>query len=68
MRNFPTDSGSVIGIVKSFYGLSASVYARVFSTWFANDTNGFLLFLVFTPGFGLICLFFIRLVKKVTWV
>ncbi len=66
LRNFPYDFGAVIGIVKSFYGLSASVYARVYSTWFSHDPDGFLLFLVFTPAFALLCLFFVRFAPKVS--
>lgn len=64
-RNFPGEFGAVMGIAKSFYGLTAGVFARVYSSWFADDSTAsqFLVFLALTPLFSQGCLFFVKIAK-----
>ena len=45
VRNFPNSRGFVVGILKGFLGLSASVYASVYAAFFAPDAITFLLVL-----------------------
>jgi hypothetical protein len=45
VRNFPNSRGYVVGILKSFLGLSASVYTTIYVAAFAPDAVTFLLVL-----------------------
>jgi hypothetical protein len=45
VRNFPNSRGYVVGILKSFLGLSASIYTTIYVTAFAPDAVTFLLVL-----------------------
>ena len=49
MRNFPNDRGFVVGILKSFLGLSASIYTSVYIAAFEPDAVSFLLMLAIVP-------------------
>jgi len=44
-RNFAKDRGLVLGLLKSFFGISASVITVVYQTFFRPDVGSFLLFL-----------------------
>ena len=45
IQNFPHDRGSATGLLKSFFGLSASVVTLIDNTFFADSSVPFLLFL-----------------------
>lgn len=54
VRNFPNDMGTVTGLCKSFFGLSASILTLIYSSGFKPDVNSFLLFLAMAiPAAGL---------------
>lgn len=44
-RNFPKDRGIVLGLLKSFFGLSATLFTVAYDTMFPGDASAFLLFL-----------------------
>ncbi|GBF87528.1 MFS general substrate transporter [Raphidocelis subcapitata] len=50
VRNFPRSRGYVVGILKSFLGLSASIYTTVYTAAFAPDAVTFLLVLGLAPA------------------
>lgn len=65
IRNFPADRGTVIGILKSFLGLSASIYSSIYITTFAPDAVAFLRFLAIVPPLVVLCAgFFINFVPN----
>ena len=39
VRNFPRDRGTIVGIIKAFIGLSASIHSTIFTTFFAPDVR-----------------------------
>lgn len=43
VRNFPNSRGFVVGILKSFLGLSASLYTTLYLAFLAPDAVTFLL-------------------------
>lgn len=49
MRNFPHSRGTVVGILKGFIGLSAAIFAQVFTSVLGNDPVALLLFLALGP-------------------
>ncbi|KXZ55188.1 hypothetical protein GPECTOR_3g333 [Gonium pectorale] len=49
VRNFPHDRGTVVGILKAFVGLSASVYSSVYAAAFAPAAVGYLRFIATFP-------------------
>eukprot|EP00039_Didymoeca_costata_P020084 m.340008 g.340008 ORF g.340008 m.340008 type:complete len:515 (-) comp19079_c0_seq1:2907-4451(-) len=65
VRNFPNDRGRIVGLLKSFFGLSASIVTIFYTSLFKPDGSAFLLFLgCFTGGMGLLCIFFVSLVPS----
>lgn len=51
VRAFPAHRGLLVGILKSCFGLSASVLTEVYATFFQPDVTSFLLFLAIAlPG------------------
>ncbi|KAA0150031.1 hypothetical protein FNF29_00481 [Cafeteria roenbergensis] len=44
-RNFPQNRGLVIGVLKSFFGLSATIFAVSYDSLFPDDPSSFLLFM-----------------------
>eukprot|EP00884_Botryococcus_braunii_P017132 jgi/Botrbrau1/4101/Bobra.152_3s0049.1 len=60
-RNWPNQRGTVIGILKSCVGLSASVFTSIYVGFFQPDALDFLLFLAVAPALvNLLCLPFIN--------
>ncbi|GAX72887.1 hypothetical protein CEUSTIGMA_g342.t1 [Chlamydomonas eustigma] len=49
IKNYPEDRGTVVGILKSFLGLSATIYTAAYVVAFQPDTVMFLLFLSLCP-------------------
>lgn len=65
-RNFETDRGTVIGILKSFLGLSASFYTTVYVGFITPDAIHMILVLALAPGIIAISLGW--LINYVPWV
>lgn len=51
IRNYPDDRGTVVGILKSFLGLTATIYTSIYVAVFQPKTIEFLLFLALCPSF-----------------
>ncbi|KAI8475459.1 MAG: Nodulin-like-domain-containing protein [Monoraphidium minutum] len=66
VRNFPNSRGFVVGILKSFLGLSASVYATLYAATLAPDAITFLLVIALAPP--LVNTLMSSLVNYVPWV
>eukprot|EP00201_Polytomella_parva_P022951 CAMPEP_0175044902 /NCGR_PEP_ID=MMETSP0052_2-20121109/4089_1 /TAXON_ID=51329 ORGANISM="Polytomella parva, Strain SAG 63-3" /NCGR_SAMPLE_ID=MMETSP0052_2 /ASSEMBLY_ACC=CAM_ASM_000194 /LENGTH=1466 /DNA_ID=CAMNT_0016308301 /DNA_START=145 /DNA_END=4546 /DNA_ORIENTATION=+ len=49
VRNFPSDRGPIVGILKAFLGLSASIYSSIYLSAFSPNTVAFLLFISIFP-------------------
>eukprot|EP00164_Ancoracysta_twista_P002476 GFYU01003287.1.p1 GENE.GFYU01003287.1~~GFYU01003287.1.p1 ORF type:complete len:539 (-),score=151.26 GFYU01003287.1:174-1790(-) len=63
VRNFPMNRGLVVGLLKSFTGLSASVFTQVYVGFISPDAIEFLLLLGLTIGvMGLIVSLFLNVV------
>ncbi|KAF8069613.1 Dclre1a [Scenedesmus sp. PABB004] len=50
VRNFPNDRGFVVGVLKSFLGLSSSLYTSIYMAYFEPDAAAFLLMLALVPS------------------
>lgn len=61
LRNFPQYSGTIIGIMKGFLGLSGAILIQLYHTFFDGDPATFLLMLACLPAF--ISLFFMFLLR-----
>lgn len=44
-RNFPHDRGLILGVLKSFFGLSATIFTVAYDAMFPGSASSFLLFL-----------------------
>ncbi|KAK9815489.1 hypothetical protein WJX72_004521 [[Myrmecia] bisecta] len=63
VRNFPNERGTVVGLLKSCVGLSASVFTTLYVAFFQPDAVRFLVFLAVAPAaVGLAALPFINYV------
>lgn len=51
--NFPDDRGKVLGVMKSFYGLSASLFALVYAGFYRPNVPPLLLFLAIASPIGI---------------
>lgn len=49
VRNFPNNRGLAVGVLKSFLGLSSSIYTSVYVVLFEPDAVRFLLMLAIVP-------------------
>lgn len=49
VRNFPNNRGLAVGVLKSFLGLSSSIYTSIYVVLFEPDAVRFLLMLAIVP-------------------
>ncbi|KAK6153362.1 hypothetical protein DH2020_013001 [Rehmannia glutinosa] len=62
VQNFPDYSGTIVGIMKGFLGLSGAVLIQVYQTLFAGKPSTFLLMLALLPTLlSLILMFFVKI-------
>ncbi|KAL0384992.1 UNVERIFIED_CONTAM: hypothetical protein Sradi_2893500 [Sesamum radiatum] len=62
VHNFPDYSGTMVGIMKGFLGLSAAIIIQVYQTFFAGKPATFLLMLAVAPPLlTLFLMFFVRI-------
>ncbi|CAK9330158.1 unnamed protein product [Citrullus colocynthis] len=62
VRNFPSYSGTIVGIMKGFLGLSGAILIQVYETIFNGQPTSFLLMLALLPTLNsLLCMWFVRI-------
>ncbi|XP_047154398.1 protein NUCLEAR FUSION DEFECTIVE 4-like [Vigna umbellata] len=61
LRNFPGYSGTIIGIMKGFLGLSGAILIQIYHTFFDGEPSTFILMLALLPS--LICVLFMFLLR-----
>ncbi|KAL8529661.1 hypothetical protein ACS0TY_006915 [Phlomoides rotata] len=61
VQNFPGYSGTIIGIMKGFLGLSGAIVIQIYQALFAGKPSTFLLMLALVPSIlTLVLMFFVR--------
>ncbi|TKY73431.1 NUCLEAR FUSION DEFECTIVE 4 [Spatholobus suberectus] len=62
VHNFPNNSGTIVGIMKGFLGLSGAILIQVYRTIFNNKPMSYLLMLAFLPPINtLLFMWFVRI-------
>ncbi|KAF5476921.1 hypothetical protein F2P56_003610 [Juglans regia] len=62
VRNFSNYSGTIVGIIKGFIGLSGAILVQVYRTIFNNDPTSYLLMLALLPSVNaLLFMWFVRI-------
>ncbi|XP_031268801.1 protein NUCLEAR FUSION DEFECTIVE 4-like [Pistacia vera] len=65
VRNFPSYSGTAVGIMKGFLGLSGAILIQVYQTIFNNNPTSYLLMLAILPTVNpLLLMWFVRIYDK----
>ncbi|XP_020231994.1 protein NUCLEAR FUSION DEFECTIVE 4 [Cajanus cajan] len=65
LRNFPEYSGTIIGIMKGFLGLSGAILIQIYHTFFDGDPATYLLMLALLPPFICLLLMFLLRIYEV---
>ncbi|KAL2340828.1 hypothetical protein Fmac_008768 [Flemingia macrophylla] len=65
LRNFPEYSGTIIGIMKGFVGLSGAILIQIYHTFFDGDPATYLLMLALLPAFICVLLMFLLRIYEV---
>ncbi|XP_061373496.1 protein NUCLEAR FUSION DEFECTIVE 4-like [Gastrolobium bilobum] len=65
LRNFPDYSGTIIGIMKGFVGLSGAILIQLYHTFCDGDPTTYLLMLACLPAFICILLMFLSRIYEV---
>ncbi|KAI3464010.1 hypothetical protein Pfo_020673 [Paulownia fortunei] len=64
VHNFPSYSGTIVGIMKGFLGLSGAILIQVYQTFFKNKPSSYLLLLALLPTINsLVLMGFVRIFK-----
>ncbi|KDP31187.1 hypothetical protein JCGZ_11563 [Jatropha curcas] len=66
VRNFPTYSGTAVGIMKGFLGLSGAMLIQVYQTVFNNKPNSYLLLLALLPSINPMILMWFVIIHNVS--
>ncbi|GMI99975.1 hypothetical protein like AT1G74780 [Hibiscus trionum] len=62
VRNFPNYSGTAVGIMKGFLGLSGAILIQVYETLFSNNPTSYILLLTLLPTINpLLLMWFVRI-------
>ncbi|CAN1265990.1 Protein NUCLEAR FUSION DEFECTIVE 4 [Linum perenne] len=65
VRNFRTHSGTAVGIMKGFVGLSGAILIQLYQTVFDNKPESFLLMLAVLPALNsLLLMWFVRIYSR----
>ncbi|XP_027357127.1 protein NUCLEAR FUSION DEFECTIVE 4-like isoform X2 [Abrus precatorius] len=65
LRNFPQYSGTIIGIMKGFLGLSGAILIQIYHTFCDGDPTTYLLMLACLPAFICLLLMFLLRIYEV---
>ncbi|KAL6623223.1 hypothetical protein ACP70R_033102 [Stipagrostis hirtigluma subsp. patula] len=61
VKNFPESRGIVIGLLKSFVGLSGAIYTQLYLAIYGDDASSLVLLVAWLPAaFNLLCVYTIR--------
>ncbi|XP_051123360.1 protein NUCLEAR FUSION DEFECTIVE 4-like [Andrographis paniculata] len=64
VHNFPNYSGTIVGIMKGFLGLSGAILIQVYQTIFKNKPDSYLLLLALLPSLNaLLLMWFVRILE-----
>ncbi|KAK7411492.1 hypothetical protein VNO78_02926 [Psophocarpus tetragonolobus] len=68
VHNFPHNSGTIVGIMKGFLGLSGAILIQVYRTIFNNNPMSYLLMLALLPPINaLLLMWFVRIHHTHEW-
>ncbi|XP_062203638.1 uncharacterized protein LOC133905870 [Phragmites australis] len=66
VKNFPESRGIVIGLLKSFVGLSGAIYTQLYLAIYGDDASSLVLLVAWLPAaFNIFCVYTIRVLPYV---